>query len=133
MSDTVSEIDLARAWEILEADPQAVLIDVRTAAEWQFVGTPRTPAGDPLLIEWNTWPDGARNPSFVDEVRERVQPEQTVLLLCRSGARSRAAAAALGESGFTGCHNVSAGFEGGMDDQGHRGGGWKDALPWGQT
>lgn len=132
MSDAVSEIDLPAAWEVLEADPQAVLIDVRTAAEWQFVGTPRPPAGEPLLIEWNTWPEGARNPRFVEQVRERVAPEQTVLLLCRSGARSRAAAAELAEAGYANCHNVSAGFEGPLDDEGHRGGGWKGNLPWGQ-
>lgn len=132
MSEAVSEIDLAAAWETLEADPRAVLIDVRTTAEWQFVGTPRTPGADPLLIEWNTWPDGSRNPRFVEQVREQVAPDQTVLLLCRSGARSRAAASALTDAGFAHCHNVTAGFEGPLDDEGHRGGGWKGSLPWGQ-
>ena len=132
MSESVSEIDLAAAWRMLDSDRRAVLIDVRTAAEWEFVGRPLTPSGDPLLIEWNTWPAGARNPRFVDEVGERVDPDQTVLLLCRSGARSRAAAAALGAAGYGDCHNVTAGFEGGLDDEGHRAGGWKDALPWSQ-
>lgn len=132
MTDGISEIDLASAWAMLEDDAKAVLIDVRTTAEWQFVGLPLPPGRDALLVEWSRWPDGARNESFVDQVKEQVTPEQTVLLVCRSGARSRAAAGALAEAGFSSCHNVSAGFEGDVDDDGHRGGGWKDSLPWRQ-
>ncbi|MEI9982443.1 MAG: rhodanese-like domain-containing protein [Aliidongia sp.] len=76
------------AWAALELDPHAVLVDVRTKAEWSYVGLPDLSALDrPVLkIEWQSWPDGRPNPSFVAEVAAAgIKPEQKVLLLCRSG------------------------------------------------
>ena len=126
------------AWAALELDPGAVLIDVRTRPEWSYVGVPDLAALDkPLIkIEWQSYPDGARNPNFAAEVAAAgVKPGQKVLLLCRSGARSQAAAQLLTAQGWSDCYNVSDGFEGPQDDSNHRGhlAGWKhDGLPWTQ-
>lgn len=126
------------AWTVLEQDPNACLIDVRTEAEWRYVGLPLVAAlgRDTLCVSWQSYPDNALNPAFVDQVAaEGVRPDQTVLLICRSGQRSRSAAIALTARGFARCYNVAEGFEGDRDDTGHRGtvGGWKVAgLPWAQ-
>lgn len=128
----------AEAWALLEKDPQAVLIDVRTVPEWGFVGLPRLDGlgKETLCISWQVFPDMARNENFVAEVAARgVAQDQPVLLLCRSGARSRSAAIALTAAGFGPCYNVAEGFEGDRDGAHHRGsiGGWKAAgLPWAQ-
>ena len=85
---------------------------------------------------WQIFPDNKVNDRFVDEVKAQgVRPDQTLLLLCRSGQRSRSAAIALTAAGFKCCYNIAEGFEGDKDASGHRGtvGGWKVAgLPWGQ-
>ena len=126
------------AWALLEQDPNACLIDVRTEAEWRYVGLPLLAAlgRDTLCVSWLTYPDNAHNSAFVDQVAAAgVKPDQTVLLICRSGQRSRSAAMALTAQGFARCINVAEGFEGDRDDTGHRGtvGGWKVAgLPWAQ-
>ncbi|MGH8799890.1 MAG: rhodanese-like domain-containing protein [Casimicrobiaceae bacterium] len=115
---------------LLEGDAAARLIDVRTRAEWDYVG--RVPGS--VLIEWNTYPDGARNPRFLDELRRTVGDTSAPLLfLCRSGQRSDSAARAATAAGYTRAFNVLEGFEGGKDPAGHRGalGGWRKAgLPW---
>jgi rhodanese-related sulfurtransferase len=131
----VSELSLEQAWDRLQADPDAILIDVRTTAEWNFVGIPdlRSVDRQVRLVEWIGFPDGAPNPEFLNQAAEGLAAEQCILLLCRSGARSRAAADALGGAGFGDVHNVTAGFEGDLDADGHRHGGWKDHLPWTQS
>lgn len=126
-----------QAWERLESDPDAVLVDVRTSAEWSFVGLPDlTSVGKRVVpIEWTTFPEGAPNPRFLDDLRASIPTDDTpVLFLCRSGARSVAATAAATAAGYTAAHNVSEGFEGDLDAQGHRAvNGWKQAgLPWRQ-
>lgn len=126
-----------QAWERLESDPDAVLVDVRTSAEWSFVGLPDlTSVGKRVVpIEWTTFPDGAPNPRFLDDLRASIPTDDTpVLFLCRSGARSAAATAAATAAGYTAAHNVAEGFEGELDAQGHRAvNGWKQAgLPWRQ-
>ncbi|UTT64929.1 rhodanese-like domain-containing protein [Janibacter sp. CX7] len=126
-----------QAWERLESDPDAVLVDVRTSAEWSFVGLPDlTSVGKRVVpIEWTTFPDGAPNPRFLDDLRASIPTDDTpVLFLCRSGARSAAATAAATAAGYTAAHNVAEGFEGDLDAQGHRAvNGWKQAgLPWRQ-
>jgi rhodanese-related sulfurtransferase len=110
------------------------LIDVRTEAEWRTVGVPSLDAlgKAPLLIEWQDLA-GALNPSFVDQVKAQgLPPEAPVLLLCRSGVRSRAAAIALTRAGFATCINVADGFEGPPGPDGRRTvAGWKvEGLPW---
>lgn len=125
-----------QAWQRLEGDPDTVLVDVRTRAEWSFVGLPDLSGlGKQVIpIEWTTFPDGAVNRSFLDELRSLVPEEATVLFLCRSGARSAAAAAAAARVGYTSVANVVQGFEGELDASGHRAvDGWKNAgLPWRQ-
>jgi rhodanese-related sulfurtransferase len=120
----------AEAMALLQSDPAARLIDVRTRAEWDYVG--RVPGS--VLIEWTTYPDGTRNPQFVDELRRAVgETGAPVLFLCRSGHRSDSAARAATAAGYTRAFNVLEGFEGNKDADGHRGnlGGWRKAgLPW---
>jgi rhodanese-related sulfurtransferase len=132
--------DLApqEAFELLERDPDAVLVDVRTRAEWAYVGLPDlAPLGrDVVLVEWESFPDHAPNPDFVGDLRRAgIRPEAPVAFLCRSGVRSKAAADAATAAGYSAAYNVSGGFEGPPDGDGHRGTtrGWKAAgLPWRQ-
>lgn len=126
------DIPPREAYERLKADPRAVLLDVRTAAEWNYVGIP---AVDQLLrVSWQHYPSLELNPSFVAAVEAAgVTKDAQVLCICRSGVRSASAAAALTAAGFKNCYNVAEGFEGGRDGDGHRStlGGWKAAgLPW---
>ncbi len=126
------------AWALLEEDERAVLIDCRTDAEWRFVGIPKLdPVGKQvMLVELQRFPDGAPNANFVEDVKSLgVEPDQPVLFICRSGARSRNAAMMMTAAGYGPCYNVAEGFEGDKDHEGHRGsvGGWKRAgLPWQQ-
>jgi rhodanese-related sulfurtransferase len=132
------DISAAEAWERLEANPKAQLVDVRTAAEWNFVGLPDlSPLGRQVhCVEWQAFPTGARNSGFVIEAGQALNDKDApVLLLCRSGARSRAAAIALTQAGFSQAFNIAGGFEGDTDEERHRGNrnGWKAAnLPWKQ-
>ena len=127
----------SEAWELLGSDPGAVLVDVRSEAELMFVGVPDvTSLGKKLVtVPWNHWPGGTRNATFLDDLRAHGVDSGPVLFLCRSGARSKAAAAAATEAGIAPSFNVSEGFEGDLDDAGHRGGsGWRAAgLPWRQS
>jgi rhodanese-related sulfurtransferase len=132
------DISAAEAWERLESNPKTQLVDVRTAAEWNFVGLPdlSTLGRQVHCVEWQAFPTGARNPGFVAEAGLALDDKDApVLLLCRSGARSRAAAIALTAAGFGQAFNIAGGFEGDPDGEGHRGNrnGWKAAnLPWRQ-
>ena len=127
------------AWRVLEEEPSAVLIDVRTDAEWAYVGLPdlRQLGKETLCVAWQTFPGLERNPDFLAELEAAgVGREQTLLLICRSGVRSRHAATALTAAGFARCYNVAEGFEGDRDETGRRGrqGGWKArGLPWIQS
>ncbi|WP_321500209.1 rhodanese-like domain-containing protein [Breoghania sp.] len=132
-----------QTYAALEQDPAAVLVDVRTQAEWSYVGVPDlSPLGrQALFVEWQRFPDGARNPAFVDELcallkKNDATKETAIYFLCRSGVRSQGAAAALTQAGFNQCFNVLAGFEGPLDGSGHRAtlAGWKqEGLPWRQS
>ena len=117
------------AWERLQSG--AVLVDVRTRAEWAQIGVPVTggAAAEPVFIEW-TRAGGVRNETFLDELRLRVPADAELLFLCRSGARSVAAAGAATAAGFT-VYNVLDGFEGQPDEAGvRRVNGWKNVgLP----
>ena len=134
----VGDVPVETAWAILRDEADATLIDVRTDAEWSFVGIPDlTGLGKrPLLVSWQCFPDMAFNPGFVETLRGAgLSRDAANLFLCRSGARSRAAALAMAAEGFARCYNVAEGFEGDKDARQHRGtmGGWKAAdLPWTQ-
>src|ERR1700749_1139457 len=127
------------AWKILSKRKDAVLIDVRTRAEWNYVGLPdlETLAKKPALLEWQVFPSMQPNPEFVAALSGALPDKEAPLLfLCRSGARSAAAAKAMTAAGYSSCFNVAEGFEGPLDAQAKRGtaGGWKAAgLPWRQT
>lgn len=126
------------AWQALQTDKDARLVDVRTDAEWNFVGVPDLgEAGqDPVLIPWQVYPSMQPNSGFLDDMRRAgITPDNKIYFLCRSGARSTAAAQLAIRSGFAHAYNVSDGFEGPPDADGHRGtvAGWKaDGLPWRQ-
>ena len=119
------------AHEIWQLAPGAKIVDVRTRAEWDWVG--RVPGA--IEIEWNQYPGGVRNPNFVAQLKRQVDPESLVMFICRSGVRSIGAAALATEAGYNSCFNVLEGFEGDKDANGHRNniGGWRRAgLPWSQ-
>jgi len=130
------DVDVIEAWETLKVNPGAYLVDVRTRAEWTFVGIPDlTSSGKkPLFIEWQTYPSMAVNPSFVEEISSEISDKSTpIFFLCRSGARSKAAAIEVTKNGYASCFNIGDGFEGPRDDSERRGlaSGWKARdLPW---
>jgi len=134
----LGDIGSREAWEILSREPKAVLIDVRTVPEWNFIGVPdlATLNKRTLCVSWQSYPDMAVNAHFAEEVAAAgVGRDDPVLLLCRSGQRSRNAARALSAQGYRSCYNVADGFEGRHDQYGHRGTveGWKvSELPWRQ-
>jgi rhodanese-related sulfurtransferase len=132
----VKDIRALEAAGILRADPNAVLIDVRTTMEFEYVGRPV----GALHIPWMEAPEWRVLPEFAERVRAVLSEhgkaeDTTVLTLCRSGKRSRAAAECLAGAGFTYVYNVSDGFEGDRDGQKHRSSinGWRhQGLPWEQ-
>ena len=134
----VENVSPGKTWEALKADPQAQRVDVRTDVEWNFVGIPDlAPAGkQAVLIPWQTYPAMQRNADFVDQLKQAgFTPEHRIYFLCRTGARSTAAAQAALADGFPHAYNVADGFEGPVDGDGHRGAvaGWKaEGLPWRQ-
>lgn len=127
----------SEAYVELQADPLAVLVDVRTNAEWSYVGLPDlSQLGKRVIaLEWQSFPDGTLNPSFVQQLRDAGVDEGAPLyFLCRSGVRSAAAAKAATAAGLGPAYNISDGFEGQLGSDGHRSvSGWKaDGLPWRQ-
>jgi rhodanese-related sulfurtransferase len=134
------DLSVQDAWTLLQSDPRAQLFDVRTQAEWNYVGIPDLGdvGRDLRLIEWQVFPTMQLNPDFVGDATKAAGGDKTapLLFLCRSGARSRSAAIALTQAGYTRAYNVAGGFEGDLDGDRHRGSrnGWKAAgLPWKQT
>ena len=129
------DISPTEAHHRLQNNRAAVLIDVRTQPEWVFVGVP---AVERLIrLSWQVFPSMQVNAGFVSEIEQMELSKDTeILCICRSGARSAAAASALTAAGYTNAWNVAEGFEGDKDPDGHRGtiGGWKAAgLPWVQS
>jgi rhodanese-related sulfurtransferase len=137
------DVTAEEAWSTLSREPKAVLVDVRTTAEWNYVGLPDlTTIGKPLVrVEWQSFPSGEVNPKFAEALDAELKThgashDAQVFFICRSGARSASAAAAMTGLGYTHCFNVAGGFEGRRDGTGHRGtvDGWKAAdLPWVQS
>jgi rhodanese-related sulfurtransferase len=138
---SVDDVPAADTWARLENDKAATLIDVRTRAEWMFVGLPDLSSigRQVVTLEWQTL-DGQIDPRFVDRLSSLLEQagrekDTQLFFICRSGARSRAAAEAMASAGYSRCHNVTDGFEGPPDANRHRGkvAGWKAAgLSWAQ-
>lgn len=130
------DVTPAEAYALLEQEPTATLVDVRTQAEWNYVGLPDLSGigKHVVTVEWLSYPTGEVNPDFVDQVKALAPEGDPILLLCRSGVRSIAAAEALSAAGLPNSYNVVEGFEGALDTSGHRSvNGWKLAgLPWRQ-
>jgi len=136
----VDDVDVETTWQSLVSRPKSQLIDVRTRAEWTYVGLPDLGSigKRPVLVEWQTFPDQAVDPRFIERLAGElkalgVEKDDELFFICRSGGRSLAAAKAMAELGYRACHNVAGGFEGPLDNLRHRVGGWKAAgLPWHQ-
>lgn len=129
-----------QAWEMLQANPKTLLVDVRSNMEFLFVGHPI----GAVHIPWIDEPDWTVNPHFITEVRQLIlggisehhdEINVPILLICRSGKRSLEAGEALIAAGIRNVHNIGEGFEGELDAQHHRSslGGWRfEGLPWEQ-
>ena len=126
-----------QAWDLLTSDETAVLVDVRTDAEWRDIGIPDAAPidGRAALVEWVSR-SGRPNPGFLDQLADAgVTAGRPVVFLCRSGVRSVAAATAATAAGLGPAYNVLEGFEGDVGPDGRRGHtGWRAAgLPWRQA
>ena len=135
MVDNVQPKDV---WDALRTDPDAQMLDVRTDAEWNFVGIADLSAAQkaPALIPWQVFPSMQVNAGFTEQMKQAgLKPDHKIYFLCRSGVRSLAAAQAAIAAGFVHSFNIADGFEGPPDGAGHRGvtSGWKASdLPWRQ-
>ena len=119
----------SEAHELMQRHAKAKLVDVRSRAEWDWVG--RVP--NAVEVELLAWPGSRPNPAFLQELEQKVPKDAIVMFLCRSGGRSHNAAGMATQAGYAECYNVLEGFEGDRDANGHRGniGGWRFAgLPW---
>jgi rhodanese-related sulfurtransferase len=138
----IDSLSVEETWARLKRDTDSVLIDVRTAAEWAYVGLPDLSSigKRPVLVEWQGFPSDRPNATFVDRVAEALvaigaNKDSELLFICRSGSRSLRAARAMAAEGYSRCRNVADGFEGPLDPNRHRGrlAGWKaNGLPWEQ-
>lgn len=128
------------AWELFQSDHRAVLVDIRSSMEFLFVGHPT----GAVHVAWIDEPDWVVNPNFVTEIRQLMlggisaedgTSAAPIILICRSGKRSKEAGKALLAAGVENVHHVSEGFEGELDDHHRRStvGGWRfHQLPWEQ-
>ena len=123
----------AEAFEFLQLQPKARLVDVRTRAELDWIGRPVVGDGQYVHIEWTRYPGGMPNPEFIDELRHAASPDTPLFFLCRGATRSKLAAVAAHHAGFTEAYDILEGFEGAKDGNGHRKTveGWcYRGLPW---
>lgn len=137
------DVGARAAWDALAGDPAAALIDVRTRAEWTYVGVPVLAdiGKQVVLVEWDDFPSGQLVPDFVGRLKDELErrgigPEAPLYFICRSGNRSRHAAIAATAAGQGHCFNIEFGFEGRLGSDRHRGtaGSWKaEGLPWVQS
>lgn len=121
------------AFALLQHEAHIKLIDVRTTAERDWVGRVAIDPSRHAAIEWNVYPGGTPNPAFLEQLAAVAAPDQVLLFLCRSGVRSRHAAALATANGYANCFDILEGFEGDKDAAGHRKtvGGWcARGLPW---
>lgn len=140
MNHAVKSFSPPQAFDFLEENKRAVLIDVRSSMEFLFVGHPK----GSVHVAWIDAPEWTVNPHFVTEVRkvmlggvglEEHGSDASVLLICRSGKRSLEAGKLLIDNGFNEVYNIAEGFEGELDERHHRSttGGWRfHGLPWEQ-
>ncbi len=136
----IDSLPVEETWARLSQDAGSVLVDVRTSAEWAFVGLPDLSSigKRPVLVEWLDFPGSNRNQAFVTQLTEALtnvgaNKDTELFFLCRSGGRSLSAARAMAAAGYSRCRNVANGFEGPLDPNRHRGSrdGWKaKGLPW---
>ncbi|NKB51678.1 MAG: rhodanese-like domain-containing protein [Rhizobiaceae bacterium] len=136
------DLTVKQCWDLLGSDKTAFIVDVRTVAEWAYVGVPLLDAEmqDVILQQWQVFPDMAVDGNFSSRLHEQLESagadkEAKLCFLCRSGVRSLAAAKAMSAIGYANSYNITGGFEGDLDDEGHRGkrNGWKmEGLPWQQ-
>ena len=134
-ASNVKQVSAMEAWSML-AENDAVLVDCRSIAEWAFVGIPDLSGygKDVVTIEW-TRMNGLPNKAFLHQLEDQVDKDKALFLICRSGARSNAAAAVAVEAGYTRVFNITDGFEGDLNPAGQRKSisGWCFAgLPWSQ-
>jgi rhodanese-related sulfurtransferase len=121
-----------QTYEFLQANPEAILVDVRSEIEHLFVGHPK----GAILIPWVDGADWDINPNFVAQVKKAASLNRPVVLFCRSGQRSVDAGLALEKVGLENIYNMLHGFEGDLDQHHQRSvvNGWQfDGLPWLQT
>lgn len=124
------DVSALLAWHWVQAG-EAVLVDVRTDAEREWVGF--VPGAVPAA--WKQWPGMAMNPDFDRQVQAAAADGKKLVLLCRSGVRSVAAAKRATELGLE-AYNILEGFEGDPDANAQRSrkGGWRmRGLPWRQN
>ena len=137
----VDELLPDQAFRVMAEDDSSALVDVRTRAEWSFVGLPDLSGIGKSVwpVEWIGFPDMNPNARFDEQLAGHAAGDipKRLFFICRSGARSMAAARHVAASGMAEhCTNVAEGFEGDLDNQGHRGSrnGWKArGLPWRQS
>lgn len=137
------DIGARAAWDELARNPDAVLVDVRTRAEWTYVGVPDLGGigKQAVLVEWDEFPSGQLVPDFAGRLKAEldaraVGPDAPLYFLCRSGNRSRHGAIAATAAGYRRCFNIDLGFEGRLGADRHRAtaGSWKaEGLPWVQS
>ncbi|HEY5082835.1 MAG TPA: rhodanese-like domain-containing protein [Bauldia sp.] len=137
------DIDVRTAWADLANKAEATLIDVRTKAEWSYVGVPvlASIGKATVFVEWDDFATGALVPDFIGRLkaelaRHGVREDAPLYFICRSGNRSRQAAVAATAAGYSQAFNVAHGFEGRLDGERHRatGDSWKgEGLPWVQS
>ncbi|MBT5186309.1 MAG: rhodanese-like domain-containing protein [Kordiimonadaceae bacterium] len=130
------DITPKEAWDLLSENKKAVLVDVRTLAEWKCVGVTDLSDIDKrnIFIEWVSFPDRIPNEEFISQLTSAVSDKETsIYFLCRTGVRSIGAAIAATKAGYANSYNILEGFEGDPDEEGHRGrkSGWQGRnLPW---
>ena len=127
----IPECSAQAAWESVRIDEQAHIIDVRTATEWAQVGAPDLGNLSHKLhfVSWQFAPDMRLNANFLDDLAsENIPKDAKLYFLCRSGARSLAAAKAAAAAGYAVTVNIAEGFEGVAGPDGRRHGGWLGAA-----
>lgn len=141
---SVTQISPKEAFGLLKNDQNSVLVDVRTAEEFNFVGFPNAVEFNNRLVflPWQIFPEMNENPKFASSLNESLKKlfgenakKAKVIFICRSGGRSSQAAEYAGDLGYDNCYNLTSGFEGDLNANGHRGktSGWKASdLPWRQ-